>query len=271
MTSPFQHLKAVVFDWAGTTVDHGSRAPALVFREIFRRRGIEITMAQARGPMGLAKQDHIAAVLQLPDVSSRWQEQFGQPFGDADIDAMYEQFLPLQKETLARHCDVIPGVVEAVNECRRRGLRIGSTTGYTHALVEAFAVQVAAAGYAPDCTVCSDDVDRGRPAPWMLLEAAKQLDAFPLSHVVKVDDTTPGIEAARNAGCWAIGVTRTGNEVGLDIDEVAALSDEERRQIIESAAQKLRDAGAQYVIESVADIMPTLEEIDATFETGQSG
>src|SRR5262245_29285556 len=45
-------LKAIIFDWAGTTVDHGSRAPVRVFVEILKRSGVAITEAEARGPMG---------------------------------------------------------------------------------------------------------------------------------------------------------------------------------------------------------------------------
>jgi phosphonoacetaldehyde hydrolase len=262
MSAPYENLKAVVFDWAGTTVDYGSRAPALVFREIFRREGVEISFAQARGPMGLAKRDHIAAILQLPDVAARWEQSHGRTAEDSDIDRMYHEFLPLQKETLAAHCDVIPGVPEAVAECRRRGLKIGSTTGYTHELVDVFAARVAEQGYSPDCVVCSDDVPQGRPAPWMLLEAAKQLGVYPLQHIVKVDDTAPGIEAARNAGCWAVGITRTGNEVGLTEAEFADLSPDAQAAAIQMAAGKLTAAGAHFTIASVADLGSILNEIE---------
>jgi len=265
MTSPFKHLKAVVFDWAGTTVDHGSRAPALVFREIFRREGVEISFEQARGPMGLAKRDHIAAILQLPGVVARWEQSHGRAAEDSDIDRMYHEFLPLQKETLAAHCDVISGVPEAVAECRRRGLKIGSTTGYTHELVDVFAARVAAQGYSPDCTVCSDDVPQGRPAPWMLLEAARRLDVYPLRHIVKVDDTAPGIEAARNAGCWAVGITRTGNEVGLSESEFNALPADAQSAAVQSATEKLTAAGAHFTIESVADLSAVLYRMDVAF------
>ena len=64
-------IKAVLLDWAGTTVDYGSRAPTQVFVEIFRRRGVEITIAEARGPMGRAKHEHIAMVAALPRVTGR--------------------------------------------------------------------------------------------------------------------------------------------------------------------------------------------------------
>ncbi|MBI1310898.1 phosphonoacetaldehyde hydrolase [bacterium] len=263
MAAPFKHLKAVVFDWAGTTVDYGSRAPALVFREIFRREGVEISFEQARGPMGLAKRDHIAAILQLPEIAARWEQSHGRAAGDSDIDRMYHEFLPLQKETLAAHCDLIPGVSDAVAECRRRGLRIGSTTGYTHELVDVFAARVTEQGYSPDCVICADDVPQGRPAPWMLLEAARQLDAYPLRHIVKVDDTAPGIEAAINAGCWAVGVTRTGNEVGLTEAEFAALPADAQAATIQSATEKLMAAGAHFTIESVADLGTILDAVDS--------
>ena len=45
-------FKAVLFDWAGTTVDYGSLAPTQVFVEIFHQRGIEITVEEARGRWG---------------------------------------------------------------------------------------------------------------------------------------------------------------------------------------------------------------------------
>lgn len=263
MPAPYQHLKAAIFDWAGTTVDYGSRAPAMVFREIFRREGVDISMAQARGPMGLAKRDHIATILNLPEVAPMWAEKHGRAASEDDIDRMYHDFLPLQKETLIAHCDVIPGVPEAVAECRQRGLKIGSTTGYTHELVDVFAARVAEQGYSPDCVVCSDDVPQGRPAPWMLLEAAKQLGAYPLSGIVKVDDTTPGIEAARNAGCWAVGITRSGNEVGLSEAEFDALASNDQNAAIQAAADKLTAAGAHFTIASVADLGPILNEIDS--------
>ena len=58
-------LKAVILDWAGTTVDFGCFAPAGVFVEVFKRKGVEITMDEARGPMGLHKKDHIRTVAKM--------------------------------------------------------------------------------------------------------------------------------------------------------------------------------------------------------------
>ena len=264
-----QHLKAIVFDWAGTTIDHGSRAPAAVFQEIFRRRGVAVTAAQAREPMGMAKREHIAAIVAIPQVARAWEQAHGRPCGETDIDALYEDFLPLQKSVLAQHCDVIPGVVEAVDACRRLGLRIGSSTGYTRALMEIVSKLAREQGYDPDCVICAEDTSRGRPAPFLVYAAAQRLDVYPLWNVVVVDDTPVGIEAGRNAGCWTIGITRTGNGVGLSLPELASLPREDIARRCETAGQRLGDAGAHYLLESVADIVPVLEQIEGRLGNGE--
>jgi phosphonoacetaldehyde hydrolase len=269
MSERCTHLKAVVFDWAGTTVDHGSRAPAIVFQEIFRQRGIEVTMAQVRGPMGMAKRDHIATIAAIPDVARAWQARFGRPCSDADIDAMYTDFLPLQKETLQRHCDVIAGLPEAVDRCRRMGLKIGSSTGYTRELMEIVTEAARRQGYAPDCVLCAEDAPRGRPAPYLLYTAAIRLDVYPLWSIIKVDDTPVGIEAGRNAGCWTIGVTRTGNCVGLSADEVAALPADNVRRLCDAAAARLTEAGAHFTVESVADVPDVILDIEERSARGE--
>lgn len=257
-------IKAVLFDWAGTTIDYGSLAPMRVFVEIFRRRGVEITIDEARGPMGRSKHDHIATVARLPRVAAKWQSLYGHTPSDTDVLAMYEEFLPLQRAILSEGWDVIPGVVEAAAELRRRGIKIGSTTGYTRSLMEVVAPRAAELGYAPDCLVCADDVAAGRPAPWMNFRAAELLEIFPPSAIVAVDDTPVGIEAGRNAGMWAVGVARTGNEFGLTKSEADDLernqSDEFHRKLT-AARNKLLSAGAHHVVNGVGDLLPIIADI----------
>lgn len=260
MTTP---IRAVIFDWAGTTVDHGSRAPASVFVEIFRRSGVAIDEAEARGPMGKAKREHIASILALPRVAAAWRGAFGAAHGEADIDRLYADFLPLQLGTLARHADVIPGVPEVVAECRRRGMKIGGTTGYTRALMDVLEPLARANGYAPDVSICADDTPQGRPAPWMLFRAAERLGVYPMSAVVAVDDTPVGIEAARNAGAWAVGVTRTGNGLGLSREQLDRLDPDDLRERLGRARADLERAGAHFTVESAADLLPILDQIAA--------
>ncbi len=254
-------FQAVIFDWAGTTVDYGSRAPAFVFIEIFRRRGIEITEPEARGPMGLSKQEHIAAIANLPRVAAAWLKQHGhEPTAD-DVQAMYDEFLPLQKETLKNNSEVIPGVPEAVAECRRQGLKIGSTTGYTRELMEVVAPIAARGGYSPDVIVCSDDVPAGRPAPWMNFQVAQRLGVYPMTSVLVVDDTSVGIVAGLNAGATTVAVTQTGNAVGLTLSEIADLPSGELESRLAAADRQFREDGADHLLRSVAELPSLLQQL----------
>ncbi|HTN76772.1 MAG TPA: phosphonoacetaldehyde hydrolase, partial [Pirellulaceae bacterium] len=262
MNAKYQHLQAVILDWAGTTIDYGSRAPASVFLAIFQHSGVPISEVEARGPMGKAKREHIAAVLALPRVAEAWEKQFGRAPQTNDVDRLYAEFLPLQQATLAQHCDLIPGALEALEACRARGLKIGSTTGYTRGLMDIVEPLARDAGYAPEVVLCADDTPQGRPAPWMLFRAAEALNVYPMSRVVVVDDTPVGIEAGVNAGAWSVGVTTTGNCLGLSLAEVNALSPTDLAQRKQEASQTLKSAGAHFVIDSVADLVPVLDEIE---------
>ena len=252
-------IRAVILDWAGTTVDHGSIAPALAFVEIFHRRGIEITLAEARGPMGKSKRDHIASIAALPRVTALWRDRYGDQPNEADIHAMYLDFTPLQKQILKNHSDVIPGVVEAVQDFRDRGFKIGSSTGYSRELIEVVLPHAAKAGYSPDVVITADDVPAGRPAPWMNFAVAQQLGIYPMQSILVVDDTPIGIAAGVNAGAVTIAVTRTGNSLGLSEQDTARLSSMELQSRLESIKREFLDAGATYVVESVGDIRLLLQ------------
>lgn len=255
-------IRAAIFDWAGTTVDYGSIAPVAVFIEVFRRHDVPISVDEAREPMGMSKRAHLERIAAMPAVADRWRSIHGRDISVQDIDAMYAAFLPLQLETLANHAEVIPGVVETIAACRERGMKIGSSTGYTRALMDALCPLADRQGYSPDVVICADDVPAGRPAPWMNFEAAKRLDVFPMRSIVVVDDTVEGIKAAVNAGAWAVGVFATGNELGLPLAEAKALAAEELARRSARARERLREAGADFVIPSVADLMPVIDEIE---------
>ena len=82
-------LKAAVLDWAGTTVDYGCCAPAIVFVDVFKRHGVEITDAEARAPMGAEKRQHILEITEMPRVAAAWEAAHGTPCTPANVDAMY--------------------------------------------------------------------------------------------------------------------------------------------------------------------------------------
>ena len=155
------HVKAVVFDWAGTVVDHGSLAPMGAFVETFAGFGVDVTVEEARGPMGMAKRPHVAALLALPRVARAWAERHGQPPTEADIDAVYDVFVPKNVAVAARLSQIIPGVAATVAALRAEGVKIGSTTGYTRSIMAEILPQAALQGFAPDSLVCTETPPRG--------------------------------------------------------------------------------------------------------------
>ena len=247
-------FKAVVFDWAGTMVDFGSFAPMGVFVRAFEKFGIDVTIADARKPMGAPKWDHIRAMLDDPDIAERWAGRHGAMPTDADVDRVYEVFVPMNEAVAADHAELVPGALETVNWLRARGMKIGSTTGYTRSIMERVLPVAAEQGYAPDNLVCADDLPEGRPGPLMMYKCLVDLAVYPPAAVIKVDDTEPGIAEGMAAGCVTVGVCLSGNEAGLTPEELAALPEAEVAAIRARATAKLRAAGAHHVIDTVADL-----------------
>ena len=63
-------VEAVIFDWAGTTVDFGCFAPVQAFIETFKAAGVEPTMEETRAPMGMLKIDHICTMLKMDRIAA---------------------------------------------------------------------------------------------------------------------------------------------------------------------------------------------------------
>jgi phosphonoacetaldehyde hydrolase len=262
-------IQAVVFDWAGTTVDYGSLAPVEAFVRAFAEEGVAISPEQARSPMGLAKKEHTRALCAMPVVRGRWRAAHGRDPDEGDVDRLYGRLEPLLQEAARRRSRPIPGMPELAAELRRRGVRIGSTTGYSAATMKVVAPEAARLGYAPDALVCPDDAPAGRPFPWMCYLNAMRLGTFPLAAMVKVGDTVADVEEGRNAGMWTIGFSRCGNEVGLAEEQLLALDPREIEQRLEQARLRLSEAGAHYVVEGPWDCLPALENIDRRLAAGE--
>ncbi len=260
---PLNHsLQAVIFDWAGTLVDFGSLAPTQIFVEAFATFGIDITLAQARGPMGLSKRDHIRTLLEEPTIGAQWQHRFGTPPGTQDIDAIYRRFMPMQIDKVGAYSQPIPGAVETLAWLRAQGLKIGSCSGYPRQVLDVLLPLAASAGIAPDHVVAGDELPAGgRPGPYMALANVLALGIGDVRACVKVDDTVPGIEEGRNAGMWCVGVSLSGNEVGLTEEALKGLATAEVEELRRGAERRLIAAGADVVIDSVAELPRVIGKI----------
>lgn len=262
-------IKAVILDWAGTVVDHGSRAPMGAFVRAFAEFGVAISIADARGPMGMAKRDHITMVGRSPSVAASWQARHGHAITEAEIDQVMAVFEPMNVASVVDHADFIPGALDALATLKTRGIRVGSTTGYTRPIMNVLMPIAAAAGYAPEVTVCAGDLPAGRPSPLMMWHAMAAMGVWPAETVVKVDDTIPGIGEGLAAGTWTIGLSLSGNMAGLSADELAALDPAARDTLRIRAEADLRQSGAHDVIDSLASLPAAIDRLNARILAGE--
>jgi phosphonoacetaldehyde hydrolase len=233
-----KRVQAVIFDWAGTTIDHGSLAPVRAMTETFARHGIRLSDADVRRDMGLFKKDHIRRIL---------HEQTRQTPDEGDVETLFAEFVPIQMEMLEQHAELIAGVTDVVERLRGRGVKVGSTTGYTRPMLDLLLRCAARQGYRPDAALCPEDTGGGRPHPWMCLRIALEFRLEATAAAVKVGDTTSDIEEGRNAGMWTVGVSATGND----------------------RADTLQAAGAHYVIETAAELEPVLTVLERRLAAGE--
>jgi len=245
-------IKAVIFDWAGTTVDYGCFAPVKGFIDGYKSIGIDITNEMARKPMGLLKLDHTREIAKMLD----------NPISEEQIQEVYSVFEKILFENIENHCALKDYVVETVGALRECGIKIGSTTGYTSAMMEKVLPKAAEQGYSPDFCIAPDQTAKGRPYPYMIWENMMNFGISNPREVIKIGDTAADIEEGKNANCWTVGVIMGSSDFGLTRDEVAALSEyelTERKEVVRAGYYK---AGADYIIDDMNGLLAVVDDIN---------
>jgi len=261
-----KNIKAVIFDWAGTIIDYGCIAPTQVFIDVFSKRDIYISMEEARGPMGLAKKDHVRELFKLHTVQKQWMSEYGRTPSKDDVDILYEDLEPALAKLVANYCEPVPGAIKLINSLKEQGIKVGSTTGYVTGMMNTILPIATSYGLVPDAVVNSSEVPAGRPSPWMIYRNCEKMNVFPLNQMVKIGDTVADIQEGNNAGMWTIGLTKSGNELGLSYAETEKADPVWMIGKIANAGRKLMNAGADFVAEGVWNCWPILEEIDQQIE-----
>jgi phosphonoacetaldehyde hydrolase len=255
-------IKAVIFDWAGTMIDFGSMAPVDAFISAFEEKNIRITLQEAREPMGLAKRDHVKAILSFERVKDEWFNNYNSLPTDEDIDEIYDLVTPKMILAVERSCEPIDGIVEILQELKSQGIKIGSTTGYVECIMEKIIPISFSKGVLVDSVVNSSDCKAGRPAPFMIFRNMENLGIYDTSLVLKIGDTVADICEGLNAKVWTAGVVCSGNEMGLSKNEFQALDEKTKGELINAASEKLLNAGANYVMNDMREIFSVIENIN---------
>lgn len=263
-------LQAAILDWAGTVVDFGSFAPTRIFVEAFATFDIELSLEEARGPMGMGKWDHIRSLCNQPQIAARFEQRFARRPSDADVTAIYERFMPLQIANVGKHSALIPGALAAIEHLRQAGLKIGTTSGYPRQVMDHVVAMAAVAGYQPDHVVAADDLLTGRPGPAQALANVIALGIGDVAACVKVDDTLPGILEGRSAGMWTVGLRFSGNFLGLDYPAFEALTPSELEQHRQRINALFTPARPHYLADTIADLPALIDEINLRMARGET-
>lgn len=241
-------------DWAGTAVDFGCFAPLNAFLRVFGEQGVEITYRQAREPMGLLKIEHIKAILRMPEVDAKFRKEHGRAWNMEDVNRMYQRFEKHLFASLQDFTTPIPGVIETLGYLRGEGLKIGSTTGYTGAMMEVVRPGAAAKGYMVDNLVTPDHLPAGRPAPYMIYQNMIDLAVPSVEEVVKVGDTIADIREGVNAKVWSVGVVTGSNELGLTEEEYTIMSLDQLTAMKQEVRERMLAAGAHAVLDNIREL-----------------
>ncbi|OQR36159.1 phosphonoacetaldehyde hydrolase [Pseudomonas sp. T] len=264
-----KQLQAAILDWAGTVVDFGSFAPTQIFVEAFAEFGVQVSLEEARGPMGMGKWDHIRTLCDIPAIAERYKAKFGRVPSDDDVTAIYERFMPLQIEKIAEHSALIPGALDAIAALRKGGLKIGSCSGYPAVVMEKVVALAKINGYVADHVVATDEVPNGRPHPAQALANVIALGINDVAACVKVDDTWPGILEGRSAGMWTVALTCSGNALGLTYEQYKALPAEKLEQERRRIGQMFEGSRPHYLIDTIAELPAVIADINARLARGE--
>jgi phosphonoacetaldehyde hydrolase len=254
-------IKLVVFDWAGTLIDHGSLAPVHAMVTVFGEAGITVSAAHVRSSMGTGKREHIETILRIPEILRRFRVLHRRTPNESDVNALYATYMPAQLEAIRRRAGLIDGAITSIAYLREHHVAVATSTGYFRDAANLVLAYAAQRGLVPDHAVCDDDVPAGRPAPFMIYDCMRALNVQRPRQVLVVGDTALDVIAARNGGCMSVGVAGSGNEVGLDETEWNALELRERNARLANAHRNLRDAGADFVIDTLCDLPLVIQRI----------
>ena len=245
-------------DWAGTAVDYGCFAPVAAFLKAFAEKGLTVTMEEARGPMGMTKIDHIRELFKLPSVTEQFKQNYNRNWTEEDVVSIYKEFEKHLFASLEEYTTPIPGVIEVIEKLKRDGIKIGSTTGYTTAMMDIVLPGAAAHGYTTDNCVTSNNLPAGRPQPYMIYQNMIDLAIPSVQSVIKYGDTIADIKEGVNAGVWTVGVILGSNEMGLTQEETRKLPAEELNRRMAAVRKRMYSRAAAPTASGGGAVLPGL-------------
>jgi phosphonatase-like hydrolase len=220
--NPTPAIRLVILDIGGTIIQDRGNVPELLHRSL-ANHGIDSTAEEISRWRGASKRE----------VIRHFVDQQSLP-ANADTEkltaAIYGEFTA-ELISVYRSVSPIAGAEYTIRDLRQRGYLVATTTGFDRAITDSIFVRLDWKKYFV-ATICSDDVTRGRPFPYMLFHAMESANVNSVAEVMAVGDTPLDLQAGTNAGLRAV---------------VGVLSGA-------STAEKLRRETHTHIVQSVANL-----------------
>jgi phosphonatase-like hydrolase len=195
-------IKLVVFDMAGTTVSDDNNV-AKAFQGAFKKNGVDIELEDANPLMGYHKPLAVQMLL----------EQYGIEFDTAYIEKIHDDFEEEMLDHYEYDADVKPAkdAEQVFEQLKEKGIRIALNTGFSRIIAGTIVnrFQWKEKGLIDDY-IGSDEVEKGRPFPFMIDRLMERAGISDPLEVAKIGDTAVDIEEGQNAGCQFVVAVTTG-------------------------------------------------------------
>lgn len=197
-------IKLAVFDMAGTTIKDNSNV-AEAFQKAFIKHGFDrVSLEEAQEKMGYPKPIAIREIVakHIIDLSMITDELVSEIHND-----FVNNMIEFYRNAPGISC--MDDAEEVFKELQAMGIKVGLDTGFSRDITDVILQRV---GWKEtpliDITVCSDEVEKGRPHPDMIQVMMDKFKITDPKEVIKIGDTEVDINQGHNSGClWSIGVT----------------------------------------------------------------
>lgn len=262
-------FQVVIFDWVGIVVDFGFFVLIQIFVEVFVEFGVQVSLEEVCGLMGMGKWDYICIFCDILVIVECYCVVFGCLFSDDDVIVIYECFMLLQIEKIVEYLVLIFGVLQVIVEFCGMGLKIGFCFGYLVVVMEKVVVLVEINGYVVDYVVVIDEVFNG----WLwLVQVLVNVIVLGIDDVVvcvKVDDIWLGIFEGCCVGMWMVVLICLGNVLGFIYEQYKVLLVVELECEWMCIEQMFEGLCLYYLIEIIVDLLVVVCDINVCLVCGE--
>jgi len=267
-------VQLVVFDWTGTLIDYGCKAPVKAFKKAFNHFGLNPSNKTIRKYIGMDKYNHINNIKNELNTKNIYIPQ---------TDEIYNIYENLQIQTINEYSKLITGVLTMQQKLNDRNIHIATTTGYSREMLENVLKNAKLQGFnssfinvSPDMLEYKTTRESGDMMRYIYHFIEELQEPIHNGCVVKVGDTPIDMLEGKNSGAWNIGCISSGSLIGHDERHVKNIilnnkhnTDIATQNEYKNGIQQLTKNGANFIVHDINSVVDVIDNyINPLIETG---